>query len=187
MLTMLEDWKGDIEINGEHVADISRFKPILGQIHIKLWPKGKNAKMTRNTQRESENQQKDVDRTEYRITVRQYMTHKSTPEFDFMAKWNNDNPMPLRTMTGWIERETPGMYLMHLRGTAIDNTIKCMRCGRVLTNPVSKKYGIGPECLSKIGFMGDPEDVTGASQQLSQVTWSGWVIKKAIENQEVIQ
>ena len=41
-----------------------------------------------------------------RITVKSYMTQKSTPTFDFMSKWNNDTPMPLRVMYGTKLEET---------------------------------------------------------------------------------
>lgn len=179
MLTMLKEWKGDIEINGEKVDDLSRFKPVSGQIHIKLLPKVKNENLTRNSALQTHFKES----TEYKITVKQYMTRKASPEFDFMAKWNNDNPMPMRTMIGWVEKETPGMVYMHLKGKATDREVTCMRCGKTLTNPISKKYGIGPECMSKIGFNGDIEDVDGAREKIAEIEWSGWIIKSAITEQ----
>jgi hypothetical protein len=104
-----------------------------------------------------------------------------------MAKWNNDNPMPLRTMVGVILDETPGMYKMKLHGMGIE-TIRCLRCGRELTHPVSRYYGIGPECLSKLGFSRDVdiEDVQNIQKQLTNVTWEGYVIKSAILEKEEI-
>lgn len=179
MLTMLKEWKGDIEINGEKVDDLSGFKPVSGQIHIKLLPNDYKRKQTRN----SSLQTHSGEDTLYRITVKQYMTRKASPEFDFMAKWNSDNPMPMRTMIGWIEKETPGMVYMHLKGKATDQEVTCMRCGRALTNPISKKYGIGPECMSKIGFIGDIEDVDRAREKIAEIEWSGWIIRSAITEQ----
>ena len=184
MLTMLKDWKGDIEIDGKQIDDISGFKTLNNQIHIKLYPIGYKANNSKPDSNKAVNRVDD--KQEYKITVRQYMTRKAVPEFDFMAKWNNDNPMPMRTMVGWIEKETPGMVYMHLHGQAIDNEIKCMRCGRQLTNPISRRYGIGPECLSKVGFVGEIDDVENIKEKIVEVKWQGWVIKKAIECQEVV-
>lgn len=181
MFTMLKEWKGDIEINGEKVDDLNGFKPVSGQIHIKLLPNGYKRKQTRNSALQTHSGEDII--ILYRITVKQYMTRKASPEFNFMAKWNNDNPMPMRTMIGWIEKETPGMVYMHLKGKATDREVTCMRCGKTLTNPISKKYGIGPECMSKIGFIGDIEDVDSAREKIAEIEWSGWIIKSAITEQ----
>ena len=113
------------------------------------------------------------------------MTQKATPDFDFMAKWNNDNPMPLRTMIGTAEKETRGMIYMKLHGFA-KPTITCACCGKELTNPISRHYGIGPICLSKLGIARDIEDVSGISEELVNITWEGWIIKSAIIEQEAV-
>ena len=179
MISMLKDYKGKIEINGtEYTAEALEmgFKPVSGEICIKLYPNTKNA-----------NKNEITTSKQYRIKVKQYMTRKATPEFDFMAQWNNDNPMPLRVMQGTIEQETPGMVYMNLTGFG-ERTCTCMRCGRELTNPISKHYGIGPECMSKIGFINiDMEDVDTIKQKLTEVRWSGWVIKSAITEQEEVK
>lgn len=179
MLNLLRNWTGNIEIDGiKHDsvdAAICQFHGVKDVIHIKLCPKELNRlKSTGNT---SEKQ--------YKIEVKQYMTRKATPEFDFMAKWNNDNPMPLRIMTGTKEKETRGMVYMKLRGLG-EPVITCMRCGRQLTNPISKKYGIGPECMSKLGFTCDINDVDIINQKLCDIEWEGWIIKSAIVNEEEV-
>lgn len=50
----------------------------------------------------------------YKVVVKEYMTQKSTPDFDFMAKWNANVPMPRTVMFGDILNETKGMYFMAL-------------------------------------------------------------------------
>ena len=130
MLEQLKGWRGSVSINdtdySSFPSDLSDFE---GDIHIKLYPEGKKSlKLSpmKSTEVESAN---DSTGTEIKISVKAYMTRKASPEFDFMAKWNNDNPMPLRTMFGTIEKETPGMYYMKLHGMGVE-TIRCLRCGR---------------------------------------------------------
>lgn len=183
MLELLKNWKGEIDINDKHYDSVEHarndFKRISDDMHIVLHSAIKKRSMTQIEAVESI--------TEYKITVKKYMTEPASPEFDFMAKWNNNNPMPLRTMVGTIEKETRGMVYMKLHGQA-EPVIKCMRCGRTLTNPVSKLYGIGPECITKIPFIMniDLNDVEGIKKKLVDVTWEGWIIKSAITEQEEI-
>ena len=188
MLNMLESWKGQIEINGKQYDSVERArienKTFSGQVHIKLYCKAKNENLS--TQRASESADTEVQTQQYRITVKKYMTEQSSAGFDFMLKWNHDVPMPLRTMVGTIEKETKGMYFMHLRGQA-EATCTCLRCGRTLTNPVSKHYGIGPECMAKLGMIRlDINDIEGISKKLTEVEWTGWVIKSAITDKEEV-
>lgn len=175
---LLKDWKGEIDINDKRYTS-ETCKIVLNKLsedtHIFLHTANKKA-----VQNEI---QTHSDITEYRITVKKYMTEKSSPGFDFMVKWNNDNPMPLRTMTGTIEKETKGMFYMKLHGEA-EPTIRCMRCGRQLTNPISQHYGIGPECMSKLGLVCDIEDVETIKKKLVEVVWEGWIIKSAIIERE---
>ena len=127
----------------------------------------------------------------YKITVKQYMTEKSTRSFDFMLKWNNDIPMPLCIMQGKLVKETRGMYYMKLKGNA-EPSCKCFVCGRTLSNPVSKLYGIGPECSEKIGLIRiDTEDEAREkwneiSAHLQDISWEGWVIRSSIKEWEEI-
>ena len=126
-----------------------------------------------------------------RITVKNYMTKPATPEFDFMAKWNNNNPMPLRTMVGEVVKETRGMVYMKLHGDIYAEKIcVCMKCERPLTNPISQYFGIGPECggHNYINPFDTEEELKEAVKsyraQLQNITWSGWIIKSAIIDSE---
>lgn len=179
---LLKDWKGELDVDEKHYTSVedarSDFKTLSTDSHILLRSSVKNANTSKLEASES-------NLTEYRITVKKYMTEKASPGFDFMAKWNNDNPMPLRTMTGIVEKETRGMIYMKLHGQA-EPVIKCMRCGRTLTNEVSKMYGIGPECITKIPMLMnlDISDVDNIKKKLVDVVWEGWIIKSAITEKE---
>lgn len=132
----------------------------------------------------------EVGRT-YKITVKKYMTEPATTNFDFQDKWNNGKPMPLCIMQGEVIKETRGMYYMNLEGKA-EPTSRCSCCGRALTNPVSKLYGIGPECSEKVGIIRVESEEEAREkwnelvQQIGNIKWTGWVIKSAIKEWEVI-
>lgn len=127
----------------------------------------------------------------YKITVKKYMTEPATSTFDFQDKWNNGKPMPLCIMQGEVIKETRGMYYMSLQGKAEPMT-RCMCCGRTLTNPISKLYGIGPECSEKVGIIRIESEEEAREkwnelvQQIGNIKWEGWVIKSAIKEWEVI-
>lgn len=127
----------------------------------------------------------------YKITVKKYMTEPATSTFDFQDKWNNGKPMPLCIMQGKVIKETRGMYYMSLHGKA-EHTTKCLVCGRGLTNSVSKLYGVGPECSDKIGLIRIEseeearEKLNQINEQIDNISWSGYVIKSAIKEWEVI-
>lgn len=129
---------------------------------------------------------------EYELTVKKYMTEKSSPTFDFMQKWNNDIPMPLVTMVGKMEKETRGMVYMSLHGQAKE-TCNCLACGRKLTNPISKLYGLGPECgghwyINPFDSQEEFEQVkTEIENKMVNIKWSGWVIKSAIKEWKEIK
>lgn len=192
MLTLLKNWKGPVEINGTlydsinavNLADIKT----LGEINIKLL----HTEKIENKGNTRENRTSDV--TEYQITVKRYMTQKASATFDFMEKWNNNIPMPLRTMVGTVEKETRGMVYMKLHGDIIEERVcTCMKCGRVLTNPVSQFFGIGPECggHNYVHPFNTDEELKAAvdayKKQLRNIKWEGWVIKSAItERREVV-
>ena len=186
MLTLLKNWKGAVEIDGIKYNSIqdaeSVFKTFSDNIHIKLLSATENA-----TERTRERVERISDTVEERITVKAYMTKEATPEFDFMARWNNNIPMPLRTMQGVKVKETKGMAYYKLHGFA-EPVVTCMRCGRVLTNEVSKQYGIGPECITKVPMLMhlDINDVDSIRQKLVEVEWEGWIIKSAIIESEEI-
>lgn len=123
----------------------------------------------------------------YQIKVKPYMTKPSTPDFDFMDKYNNGVPMPYRIMVGNAIEQTPKMVKMHLRAELISEvTTLCMKCGRTLTNQVSKYFGIGPECggHSYTNPFNSKEELNKAveyhNKQLAKVEWIGWIPKSAI-------
>lgn len=125
----------------------------------------------------------------YKITVKKYMTEPATSTFDFQDKWNNGIPMPLCIMQGEVIKETRGMYYMNLQGKA-EPTSKCLVCGKTLTNPISKLYGVGPECSDKIGLIRieseeeAKEKLKHIMEQIEDISWEGWVIKSAIKEWE---
>ena len=127
----------------------------------------------------------------YKITVKKYMTEPATTNFDFQDKWNNGEPMPLCIMQGEVIKETRGMYYMNLQGKA-EPTSKCLVCGKTLTNPISKLYGIGPECSEKVGLIRIESEEEAREkwnelvQQIGNIKWAGWVIKSAIKEWEMI-
>ena len=127
----------------------------------------------------------------YKIIVKKYMTEPSTVNFDFQDKWNEGKPMPLCIMQGEVIKETRGMYYMNLQGKA-EPTSKCLVCGKNLTNPISKLYGIGPECSEKVGLIRieseeeAKEKLKHIMEQIDDISWSGWVIKSAIKEWEEI-
>lgn len=175
---LLKDWTGEIVINDTPVeASKIVCNTLSDNTHIFL-----RSRVEKRVQSEI---QRSSDITEYRVTVKKYMTEHASPSFDFMAKWNNDTPMPLRTMTGTIEKETRGMVYMKLHGQA-EPVVRCMRCGRLLTNPISQHYGIGPECMSKLGLVCEITDVDTIKKKLVEVTWEGWVIRSSIIEKEEI-
>lgn len=189
MLDMIKAWKGAVEINGQQYPNIQNamasFKAVKGEICIKLYPQNETRQESHSGASQPIVAVGNSD--EVRITVKKYMTEKATPSFDFMKKWNNDNPMPYRTMTGWAEKETKGMVYMHLHGDIwTERIFTCMCCGRQLTNPVSQYFGIGPECGGHNythPFSSDKElkdAVNAYRKQLQSVTWEGWVVKSAI-------
>lgn len=192
MLTMLQNWKGTVEINGTQYANIA--EAILNaklndsnEINIQLHSKRNNA------QKRSESTHISVsdDVQQYRITVRQYMTKPASPDFDFMQKWNNNRPMPFRTMIGTIEKETRGMVYMKLHADIYARTVsQCMCCGRTLTNRISQYFGVGPECggHNYVNPFNSEEELKAAvdsyRMKLQKITWEGWIIKSAITEKE---
>lgn len=185
MLSMLKDWQGKVEINDKEYEDIQSAtienKALSGQVHIKLYSNSFISKFHKDTKRQEEINE-DI---EHRFTVKAYMTKPATLEFDFMAKWNDNNPMPMRIMEGVRVKETPGMVYLKLHGLA-KPTITCYCCGKELTNPISRKYGVGPICLSKMGIDLDIEDVENIKEQLVNIEWSGWCIRSAILSEEEV-
>lgn len=193
MFSALSNWKGAVEINGVLYDSVEDARKIVSTNKIVvdsilLHTEHKNAEKRKITQFESNPEQ-------YVITVKQYMTKKSSPSFDFMSKWNNDNPMPLRTMIGTVERETNGMVYMKLHGDIIAEQIQCcMKCGKPITNPVSQFFGMGPECggHNYVNPFETEEELKSVVEDyrknyLQKITWEGWIIKSAIISKEELK
>ena len=188
MLSLLKDYKGAIEINGEKYDSVKtalkRFKSNSDTVTIKLLSNDENAN---RTQTDAKNEH-----TLKKIFVKQYMTRKSDGGFDFMKQWNNDNPMPLRTMIGTVEKETRGMVYMKLHADITsEKTQRCLACGRPITNPVSQYFGMGPECggHNYVNPFYSKEELENAVKEyrekvLKNITWEGWIIKSAILEEE---
>lgn len=189
MLTLIKNWTGKVEIDGVEYDNISQaiqnYNPVNSDIHIVLKSLGKRSDIEKEKSAATTIEAADSN-SEYEITVKQYMTRKATPEFDFMAKFNNNNPMPMRIMQGTVEKETKGMVYMKLHGLC-KPTITCYCCGKELTNPVSRHYGVGPICLSKLGIVRDIEDVENIKEELVNITWEGWVIRSSIISKKEVK
>lgn len=128
----------------------------------------------------------------YLIKVRQYMTKPPSDNFDFQSRWNGNTPMPFRVMQGRVLKETRGMLMMECHAVPLKTDV-CIRCGKPLTHPVSRLYGIGPECggHAHINPFNTEEELYAAldevKQKLSKITWRGWIIKSAIEECEEVR
>ena len=124
---------------------------------------------------------------EYIVRVKKWMTQKTTDQsFDFMSHWNRNIPMPFRVMRGRVLSETRGMLYMELRACVL-RTDYCMKCGKPLSHPVSKLYGLGPECGGHyhINPFNTEEELQAALQEIRQklnnITWTGWISKSGVE------
>jgi hypothetical protein len=190
MLELLKNYSGTLKVNGKEFENVTQaiqsFSGYQGRLVIEL---NTNTATTTPPPRQEVEEGKE---TEYIIKVKQYMTKPATPSFDFMDKWNNGVPMPMRIMVGKKLKETKGMVKMELRGEIIQEVNPvCMKCGRELTNPVSQYFGIGPECGGHHyvnPFETEAElrqAVAETRKQLQNITWTGWVIKSAIEEQKI--
>lgn len=187
MLEFLKNYPGTIAVNGKRISntDINEIlDKLFGEINIYLTP----------TQSENENSDifttrekpvRDETTVKYNIFVKPWMTKKSTEDFNFMLTWNNNIPMPFRYMCGTINRETSGMYNMTLHGVP-RRTETCSVCGKTLTNPISKLFGIGPECMTKCGIFSDitieqaREKLDEINSRIENTVWTGWIAKSAI-------
>lgn len=183
------------DVTGDYLTDYSCTNTSLTEIAKKMIMLGKDEELPRakvsNCRRPTENFEVG---SVYKIAVRQYMTKPASREFDFHDKFNNGTPMPLRIMAGRVMEQTRGMVKMECWGQMFDEieTI-CFKCGRKLTHPVSKYFGLGPECGShayKNPLQTDEElreAVETNNQYLRSIKWTGWIIKSAITEKEIIE
>lgn len=186
MLEFLRNYTGEIEVNGETIQNqniAQVLDNLTGNIQIHLKPT-ENARV-RNAFTLKQEAVRDKTKVQYNVLVKPWMTQKSNGTFNFMMTWNNDVPMPLRFMCGNINKETQGMFNMTLHGVA-QKTNMCSVCGRTLTNPISRLFGIGPECMQKVGVFADIS-IEEAEQKLDEInkrieslTWTGWIAKSAV-------
>lgn len=120
---------------------------------------------------------------EYVVRVRNWMTQEG---MDFNINWNKGRAMPFRVMGGQVLKETRGMVYMSLKARRL-RTDYCMKCGRPLTHPVSRLYGLGPECGQHfhINPFETEEELRKAvediDKKLNEITWSGWIARSGIE------
>ena len=181
MIKQLANWRGRVLVNGTEYSDIESVPVSVldSTTVITLIPVRQVAKQAVKAV---------SDKVEHIITVKPYMTKKASPEFDFMLKWNNNVPMPMRTMVGTVEKETKGMVYMKLHCELLaERTFTCMCCGRQLTNPISQFFGVGPECSGHgyelpEGYTKDElkKAVDAYKKVLIDTTWEGWVVKSSI-------
>ena len=181
MTNFLTNWNGTIELNGKPIEKNFDFSKVTGGVHLVFKPASEPVSVV-----ESDNKVHDVS-GKYRITVKSYMTKQASPEFDFMEKWNNNIPMPLMTMVGEKIKETRGMVYMELHGDITAKiTQTCLRCGKPITNEVSKYFGMGPVCggHNYTNPFSTEEELASAvgeyRKKLQNIKWEGWIIKSAI-------
>ena len=123
----------------------------------------------------------------YKVKVKSYMLDDN---YNFHKTWNQGSPMPMTVMYGTILDETKTMIKMdlHCRITESDT---CLRCGRRLTNDVSKLYGLGPECgehyyINPLTLQEFANHKKAIEQNLNEIKWCGWIPKLAINSKEII-
>ena len=126
---------------------------------------------------------------QYKVVVRLYMTKPDSLNFTFHKTWNNSKEMPFRIMYGKVLEETKTMVKMHLRAK-ITQTDYCIKCGRLLTNDISKLYGLGPECgqhyyINPLSLEEFEKYKQSIQQKLEEIEWEGWIPKVAIISMEV--
>ncbi len=99
-----------------------------------------------------------------------------------------DKNIETRELIGDVEVVTN--KAVKITGNAnIRSSEKCLRCGRTITNPVSIKYGIGPECSKKIGLSRDIEtgEYEDIKKELIENTKVEMFFPKSIAQIEIIE
>lgn len=192
MFELLQDFKGSVVVNDIPFESIqeaeTHFKDYVGGLRILLKPKN-DIKYDTDTDISSTPTRPTVDI--FRIEVKPYMAKPFEDGF-FLAKMNA-SPMPYLIMVGSIISQTEKMLKMDLHvDLNYDTSVKCIRCGRTLTNPISKYLHIGPECgasehMRLISTGISKEEVRQKLQDsLKNVHWVGWIPKSAIISAERI-
>lgn len=184
----LTPWKGKVLVDGEQFDTVENASASVGSKR-----NFSTIKLSHSVANE-EAKQCQAEPTQYVFTVKEYMTRAGTPSFDFMIRWNNNIPMPLRVMVGTIEKETAGMVYANLHGEIITRETQfCMKCGKEITNPISRLFGLGPVCggHNYVNPFSSDEELNAAvekyrTERLHNITWSGWIIKSAIIAKEIL-
>lgn len=183
-------YPGKVSVNGKEYLNVQAAKEALqgfiGKVEISFTEVDRNI-VRGQVQKPETIVHYDINKI-YRVKVRRYMTQKASPAFDFQSKFNDNIPMPYRIMVGKVIGETKGMVKMTMWAEMVRETeTVCMKCGRTLTNPVSRYFGIGPECGGH-GYTNpfdSDEELKAAvkenNERLAEITWEGWIIKSAIE------
>ena len=127
---------------------------------------------------------------QYKVVVKLYMTKPDSLNFTFHKTWNNGKEMPFRIMYGKVLEETKTMVKMHLKAK-ITQTDYCIKCGKLLTNDISKLYGLGPECgqhyyINPLTLEEFEKYKQSIQQKLEEIEWEGWIPKVAIISMEVL-
>lgn len=97
---------------------------------------------------------------------------------------NKGVPVPFLVMYGKIVRQTPKAYIIDVYGQPEPMDV-CLRCGRVLTHPLSLLYGLGPECgkhhyKSSISKDNLEEALKYLRQSMAKEVWRGMIPKSAV-------
>jgi hypothetical protein len=189
------NWNKPLIVNGTQYQNsneaLQALQGFAGEIEIRI-----NWKEPSSHQKPQDEPKKAHEPIIQRVSVKQYMTKPASPEFDFMDKFNNGVPMPMRVMFGEVLQETKGMLKMRLHGRAEKESCKCMRCGKELKNPVSRHFGLGIECIKHYSLSIKDADLEAIQDgekiyqmmdaDLRKVNWEGWIIKSAIQSMENI-
>lgn len=173
----------DIKISAKTIVNAIENEPKTIQV-INIYRKGETVKEIKNSNTVFEQDK------EYKITVKTYMTKPDSVNFTFHSTWNEGKAMPFRIMYGKIINQTKNMIRMQLKAKITETGI-CLKCGKILTNEVSKLYGLGPECgqhyyinpLSKEEFELHKQSI---KNKLEEIKWEGWIPKVSIIDMEEI-
>lgn len=131
---------------------------------------------------------------EYRVQVKRWMTNYNTfMDGDSFLMKANPSPMPMCIMYGKKLNETSKMVQMELYADIKEEKSNiCMKCGKKLTNDISKYFGIGPECGNHhyTNPFNTKEELHKAIEEikikLKKIKWTGWIMKSAIINLDLI-
>ena len=115
-----------------------------------------------------------------------------------VKKWmttKEDNPMPYMRMAGFRLKETAKAVYMRCRGEIFTEcTEVCMRCGRPITNPVSRYFGLGPVCghheyINPFASEFELQKAVNAYREetLHKTVWEGWIPKSQIVSEKPIE